>query len=98
MSLDFDVAGPYAGDLKTAYAPESEPEKVKWQQAFAGPNGYLDLRKLFDKDKVSSYLQTHIYSTKEQKATLLLGSEASVACGSMAPWCMKLWGRPGCAG
>jgi putative membrane-bound dehydrogenase-like protein len=78
LALDFDVAGPYGAELKTAYQPESEPGTVKWQQAFAEPTGYLDLRKLFDKGNVSSYLVTHVYSATEQKATLLLGSGDSV--------------------
>jgi putative membrane-bound dehydrogenase-like protein len=78
LALDFDVAGPYGGELKTAYEPETKPGDVKWQQAHAQPTGYLDLRKLFDKDNVSSYMVTHVFSATEQKATMLLGSDDSV--------------------
>jgi putative membrane-bound dehydrogenase-like protein len=78
LALDFDVAGPYGGELKTAYEPETKPDAVKWRQAFAEPTGYLDLRKLFDRDDVSSYMVTHVYSAIEQKATMLLGSDDSV--------------------
>jgi putative heme-binding domain-containing protein len=78
LALDFDVAGPYGGNLKTAYAPENKPDDVKWQRVLAAPTGYLDLRKLFDSDIVSSYSLTHVYSANEQKATMLLGSDDSV--------------------
>ena len=78
LALDFDVAGPYGAELKTAYAPETKPDDVKWQQAYAQPTGYLDLRQIFDRDNVSSYMVTHVYSAKEQKATMLLGSDDSV--------------------
>src|SRR5262249_21336947 len=39
---------------------------------------YLDLRKLFDKGNVSSYLVTHVYSATEQKVTMLLGGSGPV--------------------
>ena len=85
MVTDFWVAGPFGNDLQTAYGPETNtdpkigfPGDVIWQQRTTEPNGLLNLRALFNKDRISAYAMTYVFSPKPQKATLLLGADDTV--------------------
>ncbi len=90
LALDFLVVGPFGPDLKQAYPPEekADPEAsypgmtpgqtLKWQSAQAEPSGLLNLRAIFNKENISAYALTHVYTAKAQKVEMLLGSDDTV--------------------
>ncbi len=90
LVLDYHVVGPFGEDLKTAYPPERRPdpsatyskekpgEVITWQATQAGANGMLNLREAFNKDHLSVYALTYVYSTQAQKMQMLLGSSGAV--------------------
>jgi putative heme-binding domain-containing protein len=85
LALDFWVVGPFGDELKTAYPPEAKPDPEttypgdkKWQPAQAEPSGLLNLKAIFNRDHASAYALTYVYSPKEQKAEMLLGSDDTV--------------------
>jgi putative membrane-bound dehydrogenase-like protein len=87
QALEFWVVGPFSEDLKKSYAPEekadpaatypgSKPgQKLSWEVRQAEPNGYLNLRAVFNADHISAYALTYVYSPKAQKAAMLVGSD-----------------------
>jgi putative membrane-bound dehydrogenase-like protein len=90
LALDFFVVGPFGPDLQKAYPPEQKPdpeaayagakpgETLKWQPAQAEPNGLLNLRAVFNKEQISAYALTYVYSARPQKVEMLIGSDDTV--------------------
>jgi putative membrane-bound dehydrogenase-like protein len=90
LALDFFVVGPFGPDLAKPYPPEQKPdpeatypgaktgEVLKWQPAHAEPSGLLNLRAIFNKEHISAYALTYVYSARPQKAEMLLGSDDTV--------------------
>jgi hypothetical protein len=86
----YRVVGPFTGDLRTVYPPEkqldvsatypgSKPdEKLTWKMAEVQPNGYLDLRGFFQRDLITAYAVTYVYSPKVQKIRMLVGSTSPI--------------------
>lgn len=83
---EFQVAGPFGDDLRSAYGPEmnADPDaeyhgidkrKVKWEWRTVEPNGYLDLRAVVNRDRASAYALTHVHSPKAQEAVLHMGAD-----------------------
>jgi quinoprotein glucose dehydrogenase len=89
LALEFQAVGPFAPDLKTPFGPEKDltprdgytgkkpGEILRWREVTAGPTGLLNLRALFNQDRASAYVLTHVHSPADQKAQLLLGSNAA---------------------
>ncbi len=88
-ATEFWVTGPFGGDLRTNYGPEiktGEKEtyiansnaRTNWQARNTAANGYLDLRSLFGKDKISAYALTYVYSPKAQTATMFIGANGDL--------------------
>lgn len=86
MGLEFWVAGTFPREFREIQPPEKKPdpkatyqnpagEKIAWQLRTTEPNGYLDLRAAFGKDRVAVYALTYVYSPKKQKATMHTGSD-----------------------
>jgi quinoprotein glucose dehydrogenase len=86
---EFRVVGPFGADLRAEYGPERNAGadetyqgeggvKVAWQPRSAEANGLLNLRAVFDKDRVSAYAFTNVFSPKAQRATLYLGADDTV--------------------
>jgi putative heme-binding domain-containing protein len=87
LVLDYHVVGPFAEDLKTAFPPESKPdfsatypkeksgEVFAWQAHQARPDGFLNLREVFNQDHISAYALTYVYSAQVQNVQMLLGGE-----------------------
>ena len=86
---EFLVAGPFGNDLQTAYGPEKNADekvtyvgeqnaKVNWKKQPTEPNGFLNMRAAFDKDRISGYALTYVYSPKDQRATMFLGADDTV--------------------
>ncbi len=48
---------------------------MKWEVRPVEPTGYLDFRAAFNRDRISAYAQTFVYSQNVQKVTLLAGSK-----------------------
>src|SRR5262249_46358552 len=90
MPREFWVVGPFGDDLDVAYAPEKNGDpaatypgekpgqKLAWQQRAVDPGGLLNLRAVFNRDHISAYALTHVYSPKEQKVQMLVGSDDTV--------------------
>jgi putative membrane-bound dehydrogenase-like protein len=85
LAMDFWVVGPFGDDLKKEYPPEgkADPEATypgdkKWQPAQAEPSGLLNLKAIFNRENASAYALTYVWSPKEQKAQMLLGSDDTV--------------------
>ena len=87
LPLEFLVAGPFPEELSKPFGPEQNPdpksvydgakagERVKWELRSVEPTGYLDFRAAFNRDRISAYAQTFVYSAKAQKVTLVAGSK-----------------------
>jgi quinoprotein glucose dehydrogenase len=90
LALEYSVVGPFGPDLKAVYPPEEKPDLAArypgekpgtervWQPAQAEPNGYLNLRSLFNRDGASAYALCYVWSPRTQAATVLLGSDGPV--------------------
>jgi putative membrane-bound dehydrogenase-like protein len=90
LVYEYWVVGPFGDDLKTAYAPEKNPdptatyagakagEKLSWQAQLAEANGLLNLKTIFGRENISAYVLTYVYSPKAQKVKMLVGSDDTV--------------------
>jgi len=75
MVTEFLVAGPFSNELTAHETPEEKPQEATWQKRTTAPNGYLDLRAVFDKDRISAYALVYLYSPKTAPATLHIGGD-----------------------
>jgi putative membrane-bound dehydrogenase-like protein len=87
MGLEFWVVGPFGDDLRAVYPPEEQPnpdavysgakadEKLKWQRYAVEPSGHLNLWTIFQRDHISAYALTYVFSPQVQKVDLLVGSD-----------------------
>jgi hypothetical protein len=90
LVLECWVVGPFGDDLKAEYPPEAKPdhaatypgskpgEKLAWQSLSAEPNGFLNLRSVFQRDRLSAYALAYVYSPQAQKVQMLLGADDTV--------------------
>src|SRR5262249_16331117 len=70
-----DVAAAYEPDRDAGLPPGAKPgSKLTWQAQQADPKGYLNLRSIFQRDRVAAYALTYVYSPREQTAEMLTGS------------------------
>ncbi len=98
LALDFWVVGPFGPDLKEACPPESRTDPkatypgekpgqvLEWQAVRAEPNGLLNLRTVFNRDRVSAYAFVYVFSPKVQKADLFVGCDDRMRvwiCGTL---------------
>jgi hypothetical protein len=87
---DFQVVGPFGGDLDTVYPPEQNPDpsaayagdrkgaRLTWQTGVAEPNGMFSLMSLIHQPKTSAYVLTKVFSPKTQTVRLRIGSDDPV--------------------
>jgi putative heme-binding domain-containing protein len=85
-ALEFWVVGPFPGDPKAVHPPETRPdptssypaakpgEKLSWQLRQAEPTGMLSFKESFQSDQALGYALTYIYTAKDQKVEMLVGS------------------------
>jgi putative heme-binding domain-containing protein len=91
MVTEFLVVGPFGAKLEAQYGPEIEsdaklkyrdestpPKMLSWEARSAEPNGFLNLRTIFNKDRASAYALTHVHSQKAQKAIIYVGADDSM--------------------
>ena len=88
--VEFQIAGPFGGDLEAEYGPElkgelkdsyldSDNKKIVWQQIRTRPNGYLDLKTHFRmQSKASAYVMLWLSSPTAQKARIMFGADDRV--------------------
>src|SRR5262249_55226914 len=53
-------------------------EQLLWQQQSTEPGGLLNLRAVFNRDHISAYALTYVFSPESQKAQMLVGSDDTV--------------------
>jgi quinoprotein glucose dehydrogenase len=92
LGVDFWVAGPFGHDHTTSNPPEKQPDPkavypatpqsngqpIRWVIQQVQPTGYLDLRAVFNRDTISAYALTYVYSPKSQRVTMLTGSDDTI--------------------
>jgi quinoprotein glucose dehydrogenase len=90
LVMDYHVVGPFPEELTTSCPPESKPdfnatypkekqgEVFAWQAHQARPDGYLNLREVFNQDRMTAYALTFVYSAQPQKVQMLLGADDTV--------------------
>jgi putative membrane-bound dehydrogenase-like protein len=88
LALEYHVVGPYDANPKAVYPPEEKPDLTArysgekpgaeraWQTVQTDPAGSLDLRPIFNRESATVYAMTWVWSPREQKAVLLLDSDA----------------------
>jgi putative membrane-bound dehydrogenase-like protein len=92
FSCDFAKGYPFEKNADPGVAVEPDKDvgtspwdkagsKLTWAARQADPRGYLDLRAIFNRDKISAYALTYVFSPKEQKVKMLSGS-----AGAMRVW------------
>jgi putative membrane-bound dehydrogenase-like protein len=76
---DADQKTAVEADKDIGTSPWDKPGgKLTWAAKQADSRGYLDLRGIFNRDGISAYALTHVYSPKEQKIKLLAGSAGAL--------------------
>jgi serine/threonine protein kinase/formylglycine-generating enzyme required for sulfatase activity/Flp pilus assembly protein TadD len=79
------ISGPYHGGLQVPFPPEqyqspceTARDEVFWQAALPEEGNLIRFDTYFDLDSICAYALTHLYSTRDRYATLLVGSDDTV--------------------
>jgi hypothetical protein len=86
---DYQVVGPFGGDLNALYPPEQNPTpaaaypgkegtKLTWHPGATEPNGMLSLASLVGPANTSAYARAQVFSPQPQKVRLRVGSDDPV--------------------